>query len=242
MKDTSFLMSNLIAHRGFFDNKNGIPENSMPAFKRAMESNYNIELDVHLLRDGKVVVFHDDNLKRMTGFDKQIKDCTYEEIQNFRLLSTDEKIPLFEEILKLVNGKVAILIELKYDVKVGLLEEKIVDILRNYNGKFAVQSFNPRSIYWFKKNAPEIARGQLASAFLNTRMPLIEKCLMSNMIFNFITKPDFVSYDVKSIDKILHKLNKNMKIIAWTIKDKKTYAKYVEICDNLICENFNFMI
>lgn len=241
MRDFSFLEKSLIAHRGFFDNQNGIPENSISAFKKAIENNYIIELDVHLLKDGKIVVFHDDNLKRMTGIDKPIKDCTYEKIKKLRLLETNEKIPLFQDVLKLVDGKVAILIELKYDEKVGKLEKELTKILKNYNGKFAVQSFNPMSVNWFRKNAPEIIRGQLASEFENSKMSSSRKFLMSNMFFNIITKPDFIAYDVKSIDKIFCKLNKNMKIIGWTVKDKRTYAKYVEICDNLICENFNFI-
>lgn len=241
MKNLEFLNRNLIAHRGFFDNQNGIPENSMPAFQRAIENNYNIELDVHLLKDGKIVVFHDDNLKRITGFNQAIKDCTYEEIKHLRLLETDEKIPLLEDVLNFVNGKVFILIELKYDVKVGLLEKQLVKILRNYKGKYAVQSFNPRSIYWFRKNAPEMVRGQLSCGFEKGQMSFIEKYFMSHMVFNCFTKPDFISYDVKSIDKILQKNLKNVKILAWTIRNNHTYEKYVKICDNLICENFNFL-
>ena len=239
MKNLEFLTTNLISHRGFFDNQKGIPENSLLAFQRAIENNYIIELDVHLLKDGKIVVFHDDNLKRMTGLDKNIKDCNFNEIRNLQLLGSNEKIPLFCDVLKLIDGKVPILIELKYDVKVGLLEKSLVNELRNYEGKYAIQSFNPRSVYWFKKNAPEIERGQLSCAFENKKF--IERYLMSNMFFNIFTNPDFISYDVKSIDKILHKKRKNTKLFAWTVRDKKTYEKYVEFCDNLICENFNFI-
>ena len=143
MKNLDFLRKPLIAHRGFFDNKKGIPENSMLAFQRAIDNDYTIELDVHILKDGKVIVFHDDNLKRMTGEDKLIKDCDYEEIEKLRLLGTNQKIPLFEEVLSLVDGKVALLIELKYDVKVGRLEKELIKILKNYKGKYAVQSFSP---------------------------------------------------------------------------------------------------
>lgn len=221
-------MNNLIAHRGFFDNKNGIPENSLQAFNRAMENNYIIELDLHLLKDGNVIVFHDDNLKRMTGVNRKIKDCSYNEIQDLHLLNTKEKIPLFEEVLNLINGKVAILIELKYDVKVGGLERRVIEILKNYNGKYAMQSFNFLSIMWLKKNAPEIVRGQLVSKFSHT-------------IFNVINKPDFIAYSTNYIDKILHKNLRKNKIIVWTVKDKMTYEKYVEFCDNLICEKFDFL-
>lgn len=241
MKNSEFLTEKLIAHRGFFDNKNGIPENSMLAFQRAIENNYNIELDVHILKDGKIVVFHDDNLKRITGLDKPIKECTFDEIKNLKLLDSNEKIPLFEDVLKLVNGKVTILIELKYDVKVGILEKELMKILKKYQGKYAVQSFSPRSVNWFRKNAPEIVRGQLSCAFDKSKMNNVKRYFMANMFFNRFTKPDFISYDVKSIDKILQKNNENLKILAWTVRDKETFEKYVKICDNLICENLNFI-
>ena len=97
------------------------------------------------------------------------------------------------------------------------------------------------TIYWFKKNAPNIVRGQLASKFENSKMTKIQKYLLSNMYFNIFTKPDFIDYDEKAIDKILQKFSKNNEIIAWTVTNKETYEKYVEICDNLICENFNFL-
>jgi len=239
MKNLEFLCKNLIAHRGFFDNKNNIPENSILAFKRAIQNNYIIELDIHILKDNKIVVFHDDNLKRMTGVDKKIKDCSFDEIRNLKLLDSNEKIPLFSDVLKIIDGKVPILIELKYDVKTGILEKELLKELKNYNGKYALQCFNPASIYWFKKNAPQIVRGQLSCAFKNKKF--IKRYFMSNMIFNIFTKPDFISYDIKSIDKILHKKTKDIKILAWTVKNKKEYEKYVEICDNLICENFNFI-
>ena len=241
MKNLDFLRESLIAHRGFFDNKNGIPENSMLAFAKAMENNYTIELDIHLLKDNKIIVFHDDNLKRMTGMDKLVKDCTYKEIENLHLLNTNEKIPLLEDVLKLVNGKVTILIELKYDVKNGLLEKEMMKLLVNYAGKYAVQSFSPLTIYWFKKNEPEVVRGQLSCSFSKSQMSKLKKYCMANMLFNLFTKPDFVSYDIKSAYRIADKIKPKKLLLGWTVRNKTEYEKNVEICDNLICENFKFI-
>lgn len=241
MNDLSFLCNSLIAHRGFFDNKNGIPENSILAFKKAIENNYNIELDIHLLKDGKIVVFHDDNLKRMTGKDKLIKDCTYDELEKLRLLDTDEKIPLFEDVLNLIDGRVSILVELKSDVRLGMLEKSVLPILKKYKGKYAIECFRPTTIMWFRKNAKNIARGQLSCDFTKTKMNNIKRFVLSNMLFNFISKPDFIAYDVNGIDKIIQKYKNKMKIIAWTVRTKDKYEKYVEKCDNLICEKFDFI-
>ena len=118
MRDLKFLTENLIAHRGYHNLKLGIPENSIIAFEKAIQHNYIIELDVHILRDDMVVVFHDDNLDRMTGMNKNIKLTTYNEIKNLNLGNTEYRIPLIEEVLKQINGRVPIIIELKTDNKV----------------------------------------------------------------------------------------------------------------------------
>ena len=157
---TSFLKKELIAHRGLHNKS--IPENSIPAFKEAIKKNYIIELDVHALKDGNVVVFHDDNLKRLTGFDKKIKDTTYDEIRNLRLNNTNNHIPLFKDVLKLVDGRVPLLIELKYDNKVGFLEDKLINILNDYKGLYAFQSFSPFSLMYLKKYS-NVPRGLLVS-------------------------------------------------------------------------------
>ena len=101
-----------IAHRGVFDNKT-IPENSLSAFKKAMSLHLAIELDVQLTKDQVVVVFHDENLKRMTGFDKDLIDMTYQEVQEHTLLHTKEKVPTLREVLQLVQEKVLLDIEVK---------------------------------------------------------------------------------------------------------------------------------
>ncbi len=124
MKNLQFLTENLIAHRGYHNMKAGIPENSVGAFEKAIENHYMIELDVHILKDNKIIVFHDDNLERMTGVKKQLKNCTYEEIKDLKLNKTNYTIPLFEEVLKLIDGKVPILIELKTDVKVRKIRRR----------------------------------------------------------------------------------------------------------------------
>lgn len=238
-KDLSFLKSNLIAHRGLHNISIGIPENSMLAFSKAIEKKYIIELDVHILKDGQVVVFHDDNLKRITGVNKNVKDMTYNEISKLKLQDTNNYIPLFKDVLNLINGQVPVIIELKYDTKCGLLEKEVLNILKNYNGKFAIKSFSPFSIRYIRKHNPEIIRGQLASDFKkNHTMNIFKKIFYKNLFFNFMTKPDFISYDIRALpnNKIL-KLRKKMFIMGWTIRNEKDLLKAKKYCDNFICEN-----
>lgn len=234
--DLSFLKSNLIAHRGLH-NEN-IPENSIKAFTKAIEKKYIIELDVHLLKDGNVVVFHDDNLKRMTGIDKLIKNTTYDEIKDLKLINSNEHIPLFTDVLKLINGSVPLLIELKYDTKIGLLEEKVINILKDYKGLYAIQSFNPFSLIYLKKHCKNIPRGQLVSNFSNINF--IKKLLIKYMILNFLSKPDFISVNYKYLNNKRIQKNKNDKLIlAWTIRNNEELDNIKKYCDNYIIENID---
>lgn len=241
MSNLEFLRKNPIAHRGLFNKEDGIPENSIPAFQRAIENMYPIEIDVHLLKDGNVVIFHDDDLNRMTGLNKKIKDCTYEEIKNLKLNGTEYGIPLLTELLEIVYGRVPILIELKYDRKAGETERALMEIMKNYKGEYAVQSFSPKSLIWFKENFPDIPRGQLSADFKNDRMFIAKKFILRNILLNFLTKPDFVSYSVRSLpNKRVENFRKSGKLVlGWTVRNKEAYDKAKKYCDNIIGENFD---
>lgn len=239
-KDISFLKNSLIAHRGLHDINKKIPENSKKAFKEAIKNNYIIELDLHILKDNNVVVFHDDNLKRMTGINKKIKNTTYDEIKKLKLQNTNNYIPLFKDVLKLVNGKVPIIIELKYDVKCGKLEKETMNLLKNYKGMYAVKSFRPYTVYWFKKHYPNVIRGQLSCDFYNKKMNFIAKFFCKNMLLNFITKPDFISYEIKALpNKRVSKYKDKIPILGWVIRSSEDLEKAKKYCDNFICENID---
>ena len=235
-KDLSFLKENVIAHRGVFDNKK-IPENSIKAFKDAISKNYVIELDVHLTIDGKVVVFHDDTLERMTNKKGDIKDFTFEELRKTKLLDTNYTIPSFEEVLDIVNGKVPLLIELKYDVKKHKLEKKLIEILDKYKGEFAIQSFSPSIVRYFRVHRNNIIRGLLVSS---KRENFLEK-ISNSMIFIPYCKPDFLSIEKNLYNNSkVKKFRKNKLVLAWTMKSKDDVKKYKGTVDNLIC-NIDFI-
>ncbi len=232
----SFLKNNLIAHRGLHNNTT--PENSVFAFNEAIRNNYIIELDVHMLKDGSVVVFHDDNLKRMTGVDKKIKDTTYDEIKDLKLLNSNEHIPLLKDVLKLVDGNVPLLIELKYDNKVGLLEDRLIDVMKSYKGLYAFQSFNPKSLIYLKKKCPNIPRGLLVSDFSKSNINIIKKVVLKKMIFNFLVQPDLLSVNYNYLNnKRIQKYKKSKLILTWTVRNKEDLNKYKDLCDNFIVEN-----
>ena len=173
--NNSWLLQHPIAHRGFHSGDQACPENSMKAFRKALQKGFAIELDVQLLSDGKVVVFHDENTKRMTGFNRKIGDCDSHRISKMRLLDSDQHIPLLKAVLDLVKGKVPLFIEIKNKGRVGMLEKALFDILESYDGRFAVQSFNPYSLQWFRINAPFILRGQLSGDFRGEAFSFFKK-------------------------------------------------------------------
>lgn len=212
----------------------------MVAFAKAIENSYIIELDVHILKDKSVIVFHDDNLERMTGVNKKVKETTYNEIKKIKLQSTNCYIPLLKDVLKLVNGKVPLIIELKTDVKCGSLEKETINILKTYTGQYAIKSFSPLSIYWLKKHHPKVIIGQLFSDFKGDKMNIIKKLFLKNMILNFITKPDFISYGIDGLPNArVEKYRKTNLVLGWTITNKSEIERAKKYCDNLICENLD---
>lgn len=203
---------------------------------------YSIELDLHLLKDNQVVVFHDDHLKRMTGVDKKVKDCTYQEIKELKLANTSESIPLFEEVLSLVKGEVPLLIELKYDRMVGKLEKEVMKRLVNYPGKYAIQSFNPFSVLYLRMRYKHVIRGQIACDFKQVNMNSLVKFLLKNRCFQFFTKPDFISYAIQDLpNQAIEKFRKKGVVLGWTVRNKEELRKAKKYCDNAICENLEDM-
>lgn len=217
----NFLKNNIIAHRGIYDNKK-IFENSLEAFKKAIDKGYAIELDLRLTKDNKIVIFHDDKLERLTNEKGYIKDKNFIELEKIKLIN-NSKIPTFKEVLDLVNGKVPLLIELKSNIKGTRLEKEVVKELKNYKGEYAIQSFNPRTILWFRIFKRDILRGLLISPKTIKSLKLLNVC-----------KPDFINVNKTLLDNKTIKEFKGIKL-AYVI-NKTEKDKYNDKCDNMICD------
>lgn len=230
------------AHRGLHGK--GVPENSMEAFRRALNKGYGIELDVHLLKDGRLAVIHDHSLLRTAGVDVNIEDLTTEDILNYSLEGTDEKIPLLDAVLDLYNGKAPLIVELKPAKNHASLCDTVSKLLDQYNGAFCVESFDPRCVVWFKKNRPNYIRGQLSENFLanpKSRLPFILKCVMSWNLCNFLTMPDFVAYKYADRNNLTVKLCRKLwrlQGVTWTLKSLDEYNSAVKDGWIPIFENF----
>jgi len=228
------------AHRGLHTEDQSVPENSLAAFEAAREGGYGVELDVQLSKDGFVVVFHDDDLVRACGIDKKVNTLDYEELSELRLFGTNERIPLFTEVLK-VLGDAPVIVELKTAGANNAEHcQKTLDILRE-NGRFwCIESFDPRIGAWFRKNAPDVLRGQLSSAAHNfDTVSKLQAFLLSSLLLNFLSRPHFVAYstDPRPFTELLCRLFGAMTVV-WTLHPDHDIAMFEQKNDAVIFEYY----
>ena len=191
----TFFENKYFAHRGLHTKDRQIPENSLTAFRCAVDKGYGIELDIQLSKDGQVVVFHDDSLQRVCGVVGAVKDHTFESLQTLPLMETDERMPLLQEVLDCVNGQVPLIIELKTGSTRLQLCEVAFRILHTYKGPYCIESFDPRIVAWFHKHAPDITRGQLTDAKETFKeQPRLQQFILSHVGANCIARPHFIAH------------------------------------------------
>lgn len=212
------------AHRGLHDAEK--PENSMAAFRAALENGYGIELDIHLIKDGNLAVIHDTSLLRTAGSEGKITDLTTEELCNYHLNGTEETIPTFRQVLDLFAGKAPLIIELKCDDNAEALVDAAVKAMDGYEGPYCMESFDPRCIYILKKKYPHIIRGQLTEDYFRTgsKLPAPLKWALKNQVMNFMTMPDFVAYKYRDLDVLSNRLVRRFWGVAgvtWTLKTQE---------------------
>ena len=229
------------AHRGLHGG--GVPENSLSAFALAVEGGYGIELDVHTSKDGVAVVFHDGTLDRMVGKEGRVADFTAAELSEMRLLGSVEKIPTFAEVLKLVGGRVQLLVELKQDAGEVGVAKAAAELLRGYEGDFIVESFNPFTLAEFGKEMPDVRRGILSQKFTeNPKYREFKYVLSQNLLLNVVCKPDFVAlkhnhasfFPFRAVKALYKPIS-----LAWTVRSQEEEdAAFANGFDSVIFENY----
>lgn len=225
-----------IAHRGLHKNKM-IPENSMLAFKAAIEKNYAIEFDINITKDNQIVVFHDDDLNRLCNKKENIEDVSYDFLKDLNLYESNEKIPLLKELLDEVAGKIPLIIEIKKHKNIGLLENILLEMLKEYKGEYFICSFEKDILLWLEKNKPKEIRGLIFGS-LPIKFKKYEKIAFLYKYFK--SKADFISLEDKLIDSSIYDFCKKKKldILVWTIKDKKSFQNIDKKVSAVIFENF----
>ena len=229
------------AHRGLHGK--GCAENSMSAFKKAVDMGFGIELDVRLSADGELVVFHDDTLLRVCGDERAVRDVPYSELKNIRLLDTEDTVPRFKDVLSLVGGRVPLLVEIKEDAFDYSVSDKTCEILSEYEGEYIIESFNPLSLGNVRKRLPRVPRGILSCNFMKDKKTRSARnFLLGALLLDFIARPQFVAYehtDSKCISqRILGRLFRTVRF-CWTVRSQAEQdGAYKNGFDSVIFENY----
>ena len=234
----------IVAHRGMYEKDRGIPENTMLAFRRAVENGYAIEMDVHLTADGVPVVSHDASLRRVYGADIVIEEHTLAELVPYAVPGTDEHIPTFRAFLDLVDGKVPLVIELKGTRKNIALVAAVKKELENYTGVYCIESFDPWLIAGVRREMPNVARGFLASRFFSEGQHGLPYFMSQCLLFNWKIRPDFIAYEKHGAGRLPMTLVCGMlgcRAVAWTIRTPEERDAAAPHFDTLISEHLDVL-
>ena len=245
-----WLMHRPIAHRGLHDESRAIVENSLPAFWAAARAGYPIELDVRLLADGEVAVFHDRELDRLTGASGAIASRTSKELSTITLSDAstgddpkrdDARIPLLRDVLDLIAGATPLLIEIKNEGEVGALETATAATLLKYRGPFVIQSFNPDTVLWWRERAPDVVRGLLAGDFRYEAVDEKTRRRLQNMEDLERCAPDFIGYDIRLLpfERVAKERKAGRPVIGWTARSREDAERALPHVDNIIFEGFD---
>jgi len=232
----------LYAHRGLHDGNILIPENSLLAFQKAIESGYGIELDVQLTKDRRVVVFHDESLSRICNMPGHVRDYTFQELELMHLKGTDERIPLFSEVLDLINGQVPLIVEIKIHENHTIVCELVNQELAHYHGPYCIESFNPLALHWYRKNRKDVFRGQLSTNFRKSEKKfLFSYFLVQHLLLNFLGRPDFIAFGhqyPKLISRTIVTKWFRATSVCWTIRSQEQLDLAKKSFEYFIFEGF----
>lgn len=234
------------AHRGLHDLNLGVPENSMAAFRRAIDHGFGAELDVHLMADGNLAVVHDSDLTRVCGKKACIEDLVEEELMDYPLMGTEELIPLFEEVLELFEGKTPLVIELKVEGgNANALTDAVMAMLEEWDGAYCLESFHPAVLLRLKERYPWVLRGQLSQNFLRDsevgNLSLPARFVLTNLLTTGLTKPDFIAYNWKDRGNLCLRWMKTLygvHEVDWTVRDQETMENLDQAGVTSIFEGF----
>jgi glycerophosphoryl diester phosphodiesterase len=239
-----------IAHRGLHDASHGVIENSLPAFWAAARSGFPAELDVRLLADGEVVVFHDQDLGRLTHASGPIASRTARDLEHVFLsgATTDDdpnpdhaRIPLLRDVLDMIAGATPLLIEVKNEGEVGALEPAVASLLSSYHGLHAVQSFHPGTVRYWREHAADTPRGLLSGDFRDEKIDEETRKRLRNMESIDECEPDFIGYDIRLLprDVVTRQRAAGRRVLGWTARELLDAERALAYCDNVIFEGFD---
>lgn len=245
--DPAFLNAPL-AHRALHDVRDGRPENSRAAIAAAMAHGYGIEIDLQLSRDGAAMVFHDYDLKRLTGQKGPVRQRDADALGDVQLLGGDEGVPTLAEVLRLVAGRVPLVIELKdqhgqMGVTDGRLEAATAAALESYDGPVAVMSFNPEMVLRMCDLAPGVARGIVSCDYNMTDWTLLRPGVRKHLrgIPDFDRAgASFISHQARDLGRVrvAELQGQGADVLCWTIRSPEEEAEARRVAQNITFEGY----
>jgi glycerophosphoryl diester phosphodiesterase len=221
-----------IAHRGVHDDNVDIAENSIPAFRAAIDRGWPIELDVRLLGDGTPVVFHDANLRRLCGIDRSLRTVVADDLRHLRLPGGCGPIPTLPEALAAVAGAVPVIVECKPHGRRGAVLSRVVhEALAGYHGTAAVLSFDPRIVSWFARREPRRPRGVNGGA-----LPIpLDRLFLAQPI---PLRPHFVGFRVERLPSpVTARLRqRGLPVLAFTVRTRTQQRIAEQHADGMFLE------
>lgn len=235
-----WLTNRPVAHRGLHDADRSIPENSLAAFEAAVDAGYPIELDIQLSADHQAVVFHDRSLLRLCGSAELVSSLTVHELSQHRIIGTDQHLPTLAETLEFVDSRVPVLVEIKGGPQRNLRAAATFAALRDYPGEVAIQAFDPFIVSWFRRNAPNVLRGQLSGRLKDTvHLNPVSRALMRNLGFNAVSKPHFIGYESAALSPTRARMiTRRWPLLVWTVTSQEDFDRVSRLGGNSIFEGF----
>jgi glycerophosphoryl diester phosphodiesterase len=237
-----------LAHRALHDRAAGRPENSRAAVRAAVAAGYGIEIDVQMSADGQAMVFHDEDLDRLTAEHGPVKARTAAELGRIRLRDAEDGIPTLPEVLALIDGRVPLLIEIKDQTLTmsetdGRLEAATAAALQSYAGPVAVMSFNPHAVASMARLAPQLPRGLTTSAYdPEDWSPLPEAtCIRLRAIPDYDrTGASFLSHEAADLarPRVAELKAQGAAILCWTIRSPEAEVRAREVAQNITFEGY----
>lgn len=238
-----------IAHRGLHDRSRGVIENSSSAFAAAIEHGYAIECDVQLSRDGIPVIFHDDDLDRLTGVAGPVGARTASELSTFRLLGSaaGDAPPRFSDFLTQVSGRVMLQVELKQQPDAAateVLAQTVMDGLRGYRGPVTLESFDPNLLVAVKKRGAQMPLGIVTYGYdepeWDQQLTSGQRFMLRHLLHWPLTRFDFISCRDRSLDLPAVRFFRSLgvPVTAWTIKSPAAAMAVMGKADQIVFEGF----
>jgi glycerophosphoryl diester phosphodiesterase len=228
--DLLFAGRNGFAHRGLHGP--GACENSMAAFRAAIDAGAGIECDLRLSRDGLAMLFHDSSLKRLCGVDVETESLHSAALLQYRLATGDDRIARLGDLLALVDGRVPLLLELKRragGTSINHLCAATLRALHGYRGPVGVMSFDPRAPAWFARHAPHVRRGLVIA----DRLSVVKRWSAMQL-----ADPQFLSVHRAALEQPwVARARRRMPVTSWTIRTAAERAAANAHADALIWED-----